>query len=478
MATTSSVSSAKFTAAGLATGMDTNSIIDQLVSLESQPITDLTTKQSNLGVQVSALTDLITKLKALGTAATDLGTSGVFATRATSTNTAFSAVPGTGATPGRYSVEVQSMATAAKWRSNAFASSDVVAGGTLTLTVAGKSYPPADATTGVQTPITISQGDTLANVAYKIRQSGAPVSAVALTDSDGNSYLSISSLATGKPLDLSTDLGINFTRAGAATGNDLTFGTPTYTAATNAKVLVDGLRFERTSNSPTDVIPGVTLNLTKQAPGAPEDLVVSTDSAATQARLQKFVDAYNGVMTLVQRQLNVTKSTDREKSLVGDRAVRDLQSKIQQLLVGKVQGLGSVRTLADVGVKTARDGSVSIDATTLGRALSNDPGAVNALFSTATTGLSATVNALVKAETQTVTVAGKSQSGLLVADQERLNKTISDIDDQKAQLQLRIDAFRQNLVNQFTAMETTVSGLKSTGTFLTNQFASWSSSSK
>jgi len=478
MATTSSISAAKFTASGLATGMDTNSIIEQLVQLESQPITDLTTKQSNLKVQVSALADLITKLKALGTAATDLGQSGVFATKATSTNTAFSATPGTGAAPGRYSVEVQAMATAAKWRSSGFAGTDVVAGGTLTLTVGGKSYPPADPVTGVQTPITIAQGDTLVNVAYKIRQSGAPVSAVALTDADGNSYLSITSLATGRPLDGGTDLALAFTRAGGATGNSLDFGTPTYTAAANAAVLVDGLRFVRTSNSFADVVPGVTLGLNRQAPGAPEDLVVATDATATQARLQKFVDAYNGIMTLVQRQLAVTKDTDRERSLVGDRAVRDLQTQLQKLIVGKVQGLGNVRTLADLGVETARDGSISIDSATLGKALTNDPAAVNAIFSTAGSGLAATVTALVKSETQSVTVNGRSRSGLLVADQERLNKLISDMDGRKAQLQLRIDAFRQKLVAQFTAMETTVSGLKSLGTFLTNQFNSWSSSSK
>jgi flagellar hook-associated protein 2 len=474
--TTSSISAAKFSAGGLATGMDTNSIIDQLVQLESRPITDLTTKQSNLNVKVAALADLITKLKALDTAATDMGQNGVFATKATSTNTAFSSVPGSTAAPGRYSVEVQTLATAAKWRSDAFASGDAVAAGTLTLTVQGKSYPLANATTGVQTPISIAQGDTLANIAYKIRQSGAPVSAVALTDADGNSYLSISSLATGQPLDGGTDLAVAFARDGGATGSSLDFGAPTLSHATNATVFVDGLRFVRTSNSFGDVVPGVTLNLTKQAPGEPEDLVVATDQSGTGARLQKFVDAYNAVMTLVQRQLNVTKSTDRERSLAGDGVVRDLQTKLQRLITTRVSGLGSVRSLADLGVKTARDGSLSVDASTLGKALAADPSAVNALFSTAGSGITAAVDELVRIETQTVTVAGKSQSGLLVSDQESLNRTITALDKQKATLQLRIDAFRQNLVAQFTAMETAVSGLKNMGTFLTNQFASWSNS--
>lgn len=475
MTTTSSLSAATFTAGGLATGMDTNSMIEKLVELESQPITDLTTKQSNLNVRVAALTDLITKLKALDTAATDLGKNGVFATKATSSNSAFSAVTGSGAAPGSYSVEVTSLATAARWRSDAFGASSSLAAGTLTLTVQGKSYPAADPKTGVQTPITIAAGDTLADVAYKIRQSGAPVSAVALTDADGKSYLSISSLATGKPLDGGTDLAIDFQRGQGATGDDLDFGTPTATAATNATVYVDGLRFVRTSNTATDVIPGVTLTLTRKAPGAPEDLAVATDQDGTRARLQKFADAYNAVMTLVQRQLNVNKDTDRDRTLAGDGVVRDLQAKLQKLLVGKVSGLGSVRTLADLGLKTGRDGSLSLDSTTLNRALSTDPAAVNAIFSSSG-GIASMVDALVKAETETVTINGKVHSGLLVADQESLNRTIADLDKQKASLQLRVDAFRQNLVSSFTAMETTVSSLKSIGTYLTNQFASSSSS--
>jgi flagellar hook-associated protein 2 len=467
MTTTTSVGTAAFTASGLATGMDTNSIIDSLVSVESQPITDIRTKQSNITVQVSALSDIINSLKALDTAATNLSTNGVYSAKTASTNTAFTATPGSSSTAGRYSVEVQQLATAASWRSDGLASTDSLAAGKLTLSVGGKSYPPADATTGIQTPISISQGDSLVDVAYKIRASGAPVSAVALTDSSGKSYLSITSLNTGAPLDGSTDLALTFTRDAAATGNDLDFGTPTVKHALNATVLVDGLSFTRTSNAVTDVIPGVTLNLAKQAPGAPEDLLISTDPTGTQARLQTFVTAYNAVMTLVQRQLNVTKDTDRNKTLAGDGAVRDVQTKLQNLIVTKVPGLSSVRSLADLGLKTARDGSLSIDSDTLTRALATDPAAVNAMFSTQSTGLSAVIDKMVQSETAPTT-------GLLVADQDGLNKTSAALDDQAATIQLRVDSYRQMLVSQFTAMETTVSGLKSMGSYLTSAFSSMS----
>lgn len=458
---------ATFSVGGLATGMDTNSIIDQLVSLESQPITDIKKQQSNINVQISALADLINSVKALDTAAADLGTNGVFAAKTTSTNTAFSATPGTGAAPGRFSVEVNQLATAARWRSSAFASGQSLQSGTLTLTIQGKQYPPDDSPTG---PIRIEATDTLADVAYKIRTSGAPVSAVALKDSAGDSYLSLSSLATGQPLDGGADLELSFTADGVVNGQPVYDAdtSPGVTHGTNARVYVDGLEFERTSNTVNDILPGITLNLTKQAPGAPEDLVIATDGDATKARLQKFVDAYNATMTLVQRQLNVTKDTDRSRTLAGDAAVRDLQSRLQKLIIGKVGDLQGVRTLADIGIKTERNGSLSIKSDVLTSALARDPAAVNALFSTAGTGLADAIHAMAQDET-------KVGTGVLVADQDGLQKRISDLDDQTAKLQLRIDAFRQNLVNQFTAMETTVSGLKSMGTFLTNAFASSSS---
>lgn len=462
-----------FRAGGLATGMDTNSIIDQLVELQKLPIQKLQTRQSNLKVQVSALGDLISKLNALNSAAADLGSAGVFATKVTSANASFTGVPGTGAAPGRYSVEVERLATAARWRSAGFAAGTTLTAGTITLEVQGKTYP-ADSLP--EHAITVAATDTLADVAYKIRKSGAPVSATALTDADGLTYLSLTSIATGKPLTGGTDLSFTFTPTGSG-GTAVNAGA-TLTPAVNAALRVDGLEFVRTGNSVSDVVPGVTLNLTKQAPGAPEELVVATDDAGTRTRLQKFVDAYNGVMSLVQRQLNVTKDTDRERTLAGDASVRDLQTKLQKLIVQKVPDLAGVRTLADLGLETARDGSLSIDAATLGKALASDPAAVNAVFSTAATGLAAQVDALVKGETRSVVVNGRAQDGLLVSSQNSLNRTIATLDKQAERLQLRVDAFRENLVKQFTAMENTVSGLKGLGTYITNQFTAWSNTGK
>lgn len=455
------MSDSTFRAGGLASGLDTNSIVEQLVALESRPIDQVRTRQSNIKTQISALADIASKLSALATAAKDLGKDGVFATKAVSTNTSFSAVPGSDAVPGRYQVQVLELAKASKWRSDplGFASGDRVQGGDLHLTLAGVTYGTA------AKPIRIADGATLSDVAFAIRQSGAPVSAVVLSDGT-KSYLSVTSRDTGYRLDQAPGdaLSITFDTTGT-TGKPL--GMWENEAAVNASVEIDGITFARTSNTISDALPGAALTLAKK--DVAEDLVLATDVDATRARLQKFVDAYNDVAKLVQRQLAVTKATNRSTSLAGESAVRALQASLQRIGTTQVPGLTSVKTLADLGVKTGRDGSLSIDATAFEKALSRDPAAVNALFATAGSGLAAVVDDL-------VTVQTRSSDGVLTSRQDSLNRLVTQLDGRAETMQRRVDAFRDNLVRQFTAMEKAVGGLKSIGTFLTNWQTSQSSS--
>ncbi len=458
MASTTSISLGPlFQAGGLASGLDTNAIIDKLVQIESQPITDLQKRQSALNSQVSALGDIASKISALDSAAAALGSGGVLGVTATSSNTGFTATPSSSAMAGRYSVQVQQLATAAKARSQAFAAGSApVTGGTLTLTVMGRAYDP----------ITITDGESLADVASAINGSGAPVSAVILSDG-ANSYLSLTNRDTGYPLAGAPGdaLSIAYSPTGSA-GQALNLsllldaqGKP----AENAQVIVDGLTFTRQNNTLTDVIPGTTLALRAQG-GATEDLVLSNDAGATQTKLRTFVDAYNAVIGAVQKQLDVNDTTDRSKSLAGDFTIRNLQASLQQLMTSQV-GTGSVRTLADLGVKTSKDGSLSIDPTVLQSALAQSPSALNTIFSDRTQGLAALVHSLTRTQTDPV-------NGLLTLESQGLTGQSSAIDDQVARMQTRIDGFRQLLVDQFTAMESVVSQLKTTGQFLAQQFSS------
>jgi len=466
------------TTSGLVSGIDTASIVDQLVSLESRPISLLKSRQSGFRSQVTLLGDIMSRLSSLETAAKNLGSTGLLAAKVASTNDAFTATPGTGALAGRYAVRVDQLAQAAKWRSGGFDTpTSGVAGGTLSITVKGQTYPaaPPDG----PGPIAITDGMSLSDVAYAIRQSGAPVSATVVTGWDALagkavSYLSVTARDTGftQADGAASALSISFTKDVGATGTDPAFAETQ--AARNALFNVDGVDFIRESNTVTDALAGVTLALKRGATlpattGTVEDLVLNTDADATRAKLQTFVDAYNGVMAMVQRQLNVTKDTDRATTLAGDSAVRALQGRLQSILTNQVSGLAGVSRLADLGVKTAKDGSLSIDSTLYAAALARDPAALDALFSTATSGLADYVSKLVQEQVGTT-------DGVLVNRQKGLNSRITAMDGQMAVMQRRVDAYKANLVKQFTAMETTLSNLKSTGNFLQSQLSQMSSS--
>jgi flagellar hook-associated protein 2 len=442
------MASSTFTVGGLASGMDTQSIIEKLTQLESRPLDQLKKQQSGYKTQVSALGALASKLGALRDAARDLATKGALGAKVTSTHTSFAAEPGPGAVAGSYDLRVGTLAGAAKWRSDGFAAGETVRGGTLSLALDGAA----------PLQVAVADGATLGDVAAAIRASGAAVTAVVLDDGV-RKWLSVSAAKTGfDGADPHAALAIAFTATGTQ-GKDP--GLSERAAAVNATFSLDGLDYVRRSNTVTDAVPGVTLTL-KAAGGAAETLGVANDAAATQARLKGFVDAYNDLARALQAQLAVTKDTDRAATLAGDAAVRSLQARLQALGSAAVPGLGAVRSLADLGVKNERDGSLSVDASALAAALGRDAAAVNAVFATADGGLAQLTSTLA----EDFTAPG---TGLLSVRQGGLQDQLRRMDEQAVRLQLRIDTFRATLVEQFTAMEKTVSGLKNIGSFLTSQ---------
>jgi len=458
MASTSSVSSSAthpvFQASGLASGLDTNSIVDAMVAVAQQPLTALQKSQSDLNTQISSLGDLISKLNALQSAAQGLSDNGVLGVKPSSVNTGFTATAGSSAVAGSYSVQVMALAQAAKVRSEGYASTDTVTGGTLSLSVQGTSYP-----------ITIADGAHLGDVATAINQSGAPVSAVVLNDGTNN-YLSITSANTGYPTTGKPADALSYTMTATGTAGKA-LALTTIQAAQNASMQVDGLTFTRQSNLVSDVLPGTTLSL-QSVDTAAENLVLANDPASTQANLQKFATAYNAIVSALGQQLNPV--SNRSATLADDNSIGWIQAQMQQLTTAVVPGIANVHTLAEVGLKTSQDGTLSVDQATLTKAIAKNPSAVNSLFSTSGTGISALVTNLANLYAQGTT-------GILATDQTSLQDRVKLMGDQASALQAQIDTYRQTLLAQFSAMESTVSSLKTAGNYITALFTSSSSSS-
>ena len=447
-----------FSVGGLASGLDTASIIDGLTKLEQRPLDTLRAQQDGFRTQVSLIGQLVGKIKTLQTAAQTLADSGTVGMKTTSTNTDFTAVGSAKSQAGTYTISVQDLATSAQKRSAAFGSDTAkVTGGTLTFTVGGVAYDP----------ITITDGMALSDVAGAIRGLGAPISAVVLNDGT-SSYLSITNLNTGySGTDPTTALQITENYTGSQ-GQQLAMGTYSHDA-TNSKFTIDGLPFTRQSNTVTDALPGTSLTL-KAKTNTQEKLTLDVDSAKTALNLQNFVTAYNDIINTVSTQLGKGGgNTDRSSTLAGDSTLRSLVSAVQGLVTTTVTN-GSIRSLADIGIKTNfLDGTLTLDSGKLGAALQANSAGVNNLFAQATTGMGAVTKALGDRYTNVV-------DGMFTSRTKNLNSRIKQMDSDAERMQLRVDAFKQNLTAQFTAMEKVVAGLKASGSFLSQQMASLSTS--
>ena len=442
---------ANFRAGGLASGLDTNSIIDSLTQLESRGLNQLRARQSGIKTQISAIGDLASRLSALAEAAKTLATNGVLGMKVMSTASGFGAAASSEAVSGRYSVQVEQLAQAARSRSQAFASgTSPVAGGTLHLDVMGERFD-----------IPVGDGSALSDVAFAINRSGAPVSATILNDGT-NTFLSLSSRETGHPLGTDPLQALQLSHTVTGTGG-AAIGMNLIAPAKNARVTVDGLTFERRTNTVADAVPGVTLNLTSEV-SSPQDLVVDSDTGSTTANLKKFVDAYNDLLGRMNRQLQINETTNRDTTLAGDRSVQSLQQRLQKMIGTEVPGLTTVRTLADLGVKTNRDGTLTINDATLSRAISRDPSAVNAVFQQAQGGLAAELTQLARDYTDPA-------EGVFTARRKGMDQSVRRMDADLEKMQFRIDKFRKNLIAQYAAMEKVVSGIKSIGSYLTQQDA-------
>jgi flagellar hook-associated protein 2 len=449
----SSTTAPLFSVGGLASGLDTASIVTGLTNIQAAPLNALLAQQTGYKTQVSLLGQLVSKINTLQTAAAALSTNGAIGVKTTSVNTDFTATPSSQTVAGSHDVSVQALASSAQQRSTAFASNSAsVTGGTLDVNVEGVDYGT----------VNISDGEALSDVAADIRGLGAPINAAVVNDGT-HAFLQVTNLNTGFT-GASSSSALQLTESYTGTqGQQL--GLATTHPATNSLFTIDGLQFTRQSNTVTDAIDGTTLALKGQS-NTDESLTMDYDSATTASNMQAFVDAYNDIVTTVQKQLSGGGSTDRNSTLTGDSALRSLMTSMQSLTSAVVTGGGTVRTLADIGFKTNfQDGTISIDPTKLASAIASNAGSVNNIFSQAQSGLGDLTLGLATTYTDVV-------DGVFTSQTKNLNSSITQMTQQASDMQARLDAYKANLNAQFDAMEQIVSGLKATGTFLTQQSAS------
>lgn len=441
-------------------GVDTGTLVTSLVAAQFAARTAaLKTKSDTLTAQISGVASLKSTMTGFSTALANLVKGGTLQTQPTSSNAAvLSATAQSGAKLSGLSanVTVTRLATGQVSRTtNPVAAADrakSLGTGALTLNIGG----------GADIAIDVGDGSIDA-VAASINASKSGVTASVVTDAQGGAYLSVKG-ATGS--------ANAFTLKGAD-GDALDVGgsatkTSLVSAAQNAQLTVDGINVERPSNTVSDLVTGVTLQL-KGVSTVPVSLTSTAPTDALTQAINDVVTTYNEVLS------TITEQTDPiTGNLRADPAAKSLLSSLKALsskplVGGAVAGLP--RTLSELGVATNTDGTLRVDATLLAKQLAAYPDTVESMFAPSginALGLSATLTALTTSATSTVTGLGASTVRYTAA-QSDVTKQQDKVTDQSAQLTTR-------LTQQYASMNSRVSAYKSTQTFLTGQIAQWNKS--
>ena len=288
---------ATITIGGLATGLDTNSIVDQLVRLERRRSVDLLSidqldqqaKQSALATFGTRLADLMAAIDKLRDPSNALAR-----TATSSDSTVIGATAGSGALVGSTDITVSKLAR------NAIAvSANGLTSSTATVASGSGSFSFQIGTGDTQT-VAVDATTTLEGLASQINALGAGANATVVnvgTDASPDYRLRLASRDTG----LSNDITI--------VTDDTTLGVAVTQAAQNAEFTVSGFTttFSRESNVVNDVVSGVTLTLNKE--GGPVKIGVTTDAAAVTDNVKAVVTAYNALASFVDAQSEVSQDT-------------------------------------------------------------------------------------------------------------------------------------------------------------------------
>ena len=448
---------------GLITGLNTNALIQGLVQAEQGPINLLQGQKVTLQAQQGVYTTLVSSLATLKSDAQSLSLSTDFNKKSatSSDSTVLTASADSTALAGYNTVVVDTLAKAHSIESTSFtSSSDSVGTGILTIQIAGTS-----------TPITIdSTNNTLAGLKSAINSSGAAVTASIVnigTSTSPDYRLIVQSKDTGT----ASAATITGTLTGGA--DPFAGGGQVVQAAADAVLSVNGLTVTRSSNTISDVVPGVTFVLLKEgnhdgvvsSADTSANVTVSLDDSAIKSAIQQFVDSYNAVNKIVNGQFTLNPDTQRQGPLAGDAALRGVISRLRSELSAS-GGIGAgLQYLSDIGITFQKDGSLTIDDGKLSNALETDPTGVSNLFSLVQDGIG-------KRIPDTVDDFISSVSGSLTARQQGIQDDIKRIDQKVASEQQRITAFQDRLTQQFSDLEKTVSQLQSQSNFLLQNFAS------
>lgn len=467
---------------GTGSGLDIDGLVASLVAAERVPaesrlnareasITSLSTSFTSAKSAVSDFESAANKL-ALATTFSQFTTSSSDTTKATISATSAASL-------GSYQLGVTNLASAQTLASGTFtATSDTLGTGTLTIALGTPSYTGSTYSSFSQTSsvdITIdSSNNTLAGVRDAINNAGAGVNASILKNGDDYQLLLVSEetgLSKSMSITVSDSEGGDADDSGLSrlafnsSGSQLT----QYAAGANANFSINGLAVSSASNTVTDVIDGVTLNLLSATSSA-ITIDVKTDTDTIVADVQAFVDKYNAYASLFKDLTKYDATTGTAGALQGDSTARSVMSQIRSELGQSVTGLsGSYTSLADVGISIDKSGVMTFTQSTFKTAFAAAPTEVTGVFASTTVSGTAVEGVAEKLETLMEGFL-VSTTGIFDSRISSLSTQLTAISDDRTDLARRMQSLEDRYFAQLNAMDSLLAEIETTGNFLTQQF--------
>ncbi|MBE4972431.1 MULTISPECIES: flagellar filament capping protein FliD [Serratia] len=458
---------------GLGSGLDLNGLLDKLTKAEQQRLTPYTTKQSSYNAQLTGYGTLKGALEKFDNLSKEMAKEDFFKATTATEHDAFKITTNAKAVPGNYVVEVNKLAQAQTLTTQAKVSDQGAKLGAegvsdRSLTITAGNPPKA-------TKIPLSDDQTsLVELRDAINGAKAGVTASIMRVGDNDYQLAISSSTTGENNKISLQVD-NDDQLGDILNYNATRGTTTAMKQTvapqDAELMVNGTAIKRSTNSISDALQGVTIDLkTKTKTDEPQHLVISTNTAGTTDKIKEWVDSYNSLLDTFNALSKFTPVKTGEAPnptngpLLGDNTLRGIQSSIKSAL-SAAQDNPELKGLGNLGISTnTKTGKLEIDSAKLKKAMDEKPDQVSNFFvgNGKDTGMATEIHNEIQSYIKSGGIIENSTKSINT-NLDRLNSQITTV---TASIQNTIDRYKQ----QFVQLDTMMSKMNGTSNYLAQQF--------
>lgn len=449
------------------TGVNSASLVNDLVNASLEPKQSDVRERQNLNqARISALASASSALDTFSTALTEVLNGRQFSGTLVSSRgdlVTASFIPGQKPQGLPATVQVTQLASAQSMVSaTSLAAGAQVGEGTLTIATAAGSFDV----------VIDSTNNSLDGLRDAINAAESGVTASIVTDNSGSRLVLRGREGSANTFTVTGSGGaaaldaFAFPPAGGA-------GMTSVTSAGDSIIQVNGIQLTNSSNQVDTAVPGVRINLLAAAPGT--NIVVSGDQPTSSVKdvLTEFVEAYNDLRNALNTATAPGLDGASGGPLAGERAARDMMRAMASLTTKPLTDDGAYRSLADIGIRTNRDGTLTLDNVKFDRALAADPDGIAKMLEPATP--TATSPGLAKAF-EDIKTSLKSPNGSLVGAQNRLNQIATSLTKMMERVEEDSDRYRELLEKTFGDMDRQLSILRSTQSYIEQQVSVWNNS--